>query len=74
MSVHQFGEVDGHAVFEVTLRSAAASGLDLVFLVAGTAGVLGGIAALVLVRPTKTAKLSLDTAERRGPIGSRRPA
>ena len=36
------------------LHTAAAAGLDLIFLVAGLAGIVGGIVVLILVRPAAT--------------------
>ncbi|MEO6702624.1 MAG: MFS transporter [Jatrophihabitantaceae bacterium] len=38
-----------------TLHAAAASGLDLVFLVAGTGGLVGGVLVFLLVRPVREA-------------------
>ncbi len=50
----------GRAKLDQTLHAAAASGLDLVFLVSGLAGVLGGLAVLILVRPTKSAGVASE--------------
>jgi EmrB/QacA subfamily drug resistance transporter len=50
----------GRAHLAITLHSAAASGMELVFLVAGLAGLIGGLLVLVLVRPARTAEITSE--------------
>ena len=45
------------AALDSTLHAAAADGLDLIFLVSGIAGIVGGLLVLILVRPAATARL-----------------
>jgi EmrB/QacA subfamily drug resistance transporter len=45
-----------------TLHTAAAAGLDLIFLVSGLAGVIGGILVLILVRPATTVPTATEVA------------
>jgi predicted MFS family arabinose efflux permease len=50
------------AALDSTLHAAAADGLDLIFLVSGIAGIVGGLVVLILVRPAATSTAAPEVA------------
>lgn len=50
------------AALDSTLHAAAADGLDLIFLVSGIAGIVGGLLVLILVRPAATSTAAPEVA------------
>jgi EmrB/QacA subfamily drug resistance transporter len=50
------------AALDSTLHAAAADGLDLIFLVSGIAGIVGGLLVLILVRPAAASTAAPEVA------------